>query len=180
MDPRWKHPFPVIIAGPMCCGKSQFVKRLLEAGEDMIDGAPENIIWCCGMYQPANDEMLRTIPNITFVEGVPCDLETLSNPSIRNLIVIYDLMHELSNDQRMTNLFTKGCHHRNLSVIFIVQNIFHCGKELRDMSLNSHYLVAFKSPRDSSQVNHLARQLFPRYVKWLLRMQQKDPMDIYF
>ena len=45
MDPRWKHPFPALIAGPTCCGKSQFVKRLLESGEDIIDGAPENIIW---------------------------------------------------------------------------------------------------------------------------------------
>ena len=56
-----KHPFPALVAGPTCCGKSQFVKRLLESGEDMIDGAPENIIWCYGMYQPAYDDMLRTI-----------------------------------------------------------------------------------------------------------------------
>ena len=167
MDPRWKHPFPALVASPTCCGKSKFVTRLLESGEDMIDGAPENIIWCYGMYQPAYDEMLKTIPNITFVEGVPGDLETLINPSMRNLVVIDDFMHELSNDQRMTNLFTKGCHHRNLSVIFILQNMFHRGKELRDMSLNAHYLVVFKSPRDSSQVNHLARQMFPGHVKYM-------------
>ena len=110
MDPRWKHPFPAIVAGPTCCGKSQFVKHLLESGEELIDGAPENIIWCYGIYQPAYDEMLRTIPNITFVEGVPGDLESMINPTIRNLVVIDDLMQELSNDQRITNLFTKGCH----------------------------------------------------------------------
>ena len=117
----------------------------------------EDIIWCYSMYQPAHDEILKTIPNITFVEGMPGDL---INPSIRNLVVIDDLM-------RMTNLFTKGCHHRNLSVIFILQNIFHLGKELRDTSLNSHYLVVSKSPRDSSQVNHLARQMFPGHVKYM-------------
>ena len=54
----------------------------------MIDGASENIIWCYGMHQPAYDEMLRTIPSITFVEGVPGDLETLINLSIRNFIGI--------------------------------------------------------------------------------------------
>ena len=143
MDPRWKHPFPAMVAGPTCCGKSQFVKRLLESGEDMI------------------------ITNITFVEGVPSDLESMINPSIKYLVVIDDLMHELSNDQRITGLFTKGCHHRNLSVIFILQNIFHRGKELRDMSLNYHYLVLFKSPRDSSQINHLAKQMFPGHVKYM-------------
>ena len=52
-------------------------------------------------------------------------------------------------------------------MIFILQNMFHRGKELRDMSLNSHYLVVFKSPRDSSQVNHLARQMFPGHVKYM-------------
>ena len=110
----------------------------------MIDGVPENIIWCYGMYQPAYGEMQRTIPNITFI-GVPSDLESVINPSIRNLVVIDDLMQELSNDPRLTDLFTKGFHHRNLSVIFILQNIFHRGKELRDMSLNCHYLVLFKT-----------------------------------
>ena len=131
----------------------------------MIEGAPENIIWCYGIYQPAYDEMLRNIPNIHFVEGVPSDLESMINPSERNLVVIDDLMQELSNDPRITSLFTKGCHHRNLSVIFILQNIFHRGKELRDVSLNCHYLVLFKSPRDSSQVNR---------VCFLLEMSTSD------
>ena len=167
MDPRWKHPFPALVAGPTCCGKSQFVKRLLESGEDMIEGAPENIIWCYGIYQSTYDEMLRNVPNILFVEGVPSDLESMINPFKRNLVVIDDLIQELSNDPRITSLFTKGCHHRNLSVIFILQNIFHRGKELRDMSLNCHYLVLFKSPRDSSQINHLAKQMFPGHVKYM-------------
>ena len=105
MDPRWKHPFPAVLAGPACCGKSQFVKRLLESGEDMIDSAPENIIWCYGIYQSTYDEIQRNIPNVTFVEDVPSDLESLINPSIRNRVVIDDLMHELSNDQRITSLF---------------------------------------------------------------------------
>ena len=152
MDPRLKHPFPAVSAGPTCCGKTQFVKRLLEAGEETIQGAPERIIWCYGIYQPAYDEMQRTIPNLAFIEGVPSDLES---------------MQELSNNERITSLFTKGCHHRNLSVIFLLQNIFHGGKELRDMSLNCHYLILFKSPRDSSQINHLAKQMFPGHVKYM-------------
>jgi len=74
--------------------------------------------------------MLRSAPNINFVEGVRGDLESMINPSLRNLVVFDDLMQELSNDPRITSLFTKGCHHRNRSVIFILQNIFHRGKEL--------------------------------------------------
>ena len=162
MDPGWKYPFPSLMAGPTCCRKSQFVKRLLhvESGEDMIDGSQENIIWRFGIYQPTYHEILRSVRNSHFVEGVPSDLESMINPSIRNLAIIDHLMHELSNNQKITSLFTKGCHHRNLSIIVMLQNVFHRGKELRDMSLNFHYLVMFKSPYDSSQVNHLAKQMF--------------------
>ena len=48
----------------------------------MTDGTPENIIWCYGMYQPAYVYMQRTIPNITLVEGVASDLESMINPSM--------------------------------------------------------------------------------------------------
>ena len=71
----------------------------------------------------------------------------------RNLIVFDDQMI----DQRIVNLFTRGSHHRNLSVIYIVQNVFHQGKGSRSISLNSHYLVLFKNPRDKLQVLTLAK-----------------------
>ena len=38
MDVRLKHPFPAIVAEPTCCGKTQFVKLLLESGEDVFHG----------------------------------------------------------------------------------------------------------------------------------------------
>ena len=56
MDPRWKHPIPALVAGPTCCGKSLFVKRLLESEKEMTDGAPENIIWC---YRIINQPTMR-------------------------------------------------------------------------------------------------------------------------
>ena len=70
-------------------------------------------------------------------------------------------MAELANDSRLSKLFTKGSHHQNLSVIFITQNLFHQGKEMRNVHLNSHYMVLFKNPRDKSQIMHLARQMYP-------------------
>ena len=35
------------------------------------------------------------------------------------------------------------------------------------MSLNCHYLILFKFPRDSSQISHLAKQMFPGDVKYM-------------
>ena len=40
MDPRWKHPFTCIVAGPTGCGKTMFVARLLQNASTMIDPSP--------------------------------------------------------------------------------------------------------------------------------------------
>ena len=118
---------------------------------------PKNIIYCYGSYQP----LFNTMKNVTFEEGLPSNLNTVTNA----LIIVDDLMSELAGDSRLSSLFTKGSHHRNLSIIFIVQNIFHQGKEMRNINLNSHYLTLYKNPRDKSQIMHLARQMCPGKTK---------------
>jgi hypothetical protein len=60
------------------------------------------------------------------------------------------------------DLFTKGSHHRNISVILITQNIFHQSKHCRDISLNAKYLVLLKNVRDRSQFSRLAQQVYPK------------------
>ena len=70
----------------------------------------------------------------------------------------------------VSNLFTKFAHHKNLSVIFIVQNLFPKGKYARDVSLNAHYIIAFKNPRDKLQIQHLARQIMPQYSKDVIQV----------
>jgi len=59
------------------------------------------------------------------------------------------------------DLFTKGSHHRNISVILITQNLFHQGRFCRDISLNAKYSVTLKNVRDKSQFQYLARQVHP-------------------
>ena len=66
----------------------------------------------------------------------------------RNLIVIDDLMAE--TDERVTTLFTKKSHHRNTSVLHLIQNLFPKNKDSGTIRLNSQYMVVFKNPRDAS------------------------------
>ena len=108
-------------------------------------------------------EMLVSIPHIEFVKGFPPALEQDSYLDVnkRNLMVFDDQMIDASKDKRIVNLFIRGSHHRNLSVIYIVQNRFHQGKGSRSISLNSHYLVLFKNPRDKLQILTLAKQMYP-------------------
>ena len=68
-----------------------------------------------------------------------------------------------------SQLFTKGSHHRNISLVLITQNLFHQGPSSRDTLLNSKYIVVFKNPRDKTQIVHLARQDFSEKILVFIR-----------
>jgi len=66
-----------------------------------------------------------------------------------SLIILDDLLNEVYSKD-VCDLFTKGSHHRNISVILLTQNLFHQGRFCQDISLNVKYSVAFKNVRDKS------------------------------
>lgn len=158
MDITWKHPFAAIVAGPSGCGKTQFVLKFISSLQKMSDVQFHEIIWHYAEWQP----WYSSYPFIKFQEGVP-KTEYVNN--YPRLIIIDDLMQE--SDKKVVDMFTKGCHHKNMSVFFITQNLFHQGKGQRDISLNAHYIVYFKNPRDKAQILHLARQISPEDPKFL-------------
>lgn len=159
----FKHPFTCLISGPTQSGKTHFTFNLIENVNMMIDPKPTKIIWCYGEYQ----EKFNDLPDsVILSEGVGA-LDAIDTNE-RNLVILDDLMHEVGDDKDIANLFTKGSHHRNLSVIMIVQNLFHQSKIMRTVSLNSHYMVIFKNPRDQSQIRFLGNQLFPGKSKYLV------------
>ena len=161
MDPRWKHPFTCVISGPTQSGKTHFVTQFLKYLPDMMNPPTVEVIWCYGEWQPGYE----TMGGVMFVEGLPTPEDWLGDNDKRCLVIVDDLMSE--TDDRVTKLFTKGSHHHSLCVMYIVQNLFGKKKEQRTISLNSHYSVVFKNPRDASQVTHLAKQMYPGKTKYL-------------
>ena len=159
MDPRWKHPFTCIVAGPTGCGKTTFVARLLRKASIMIDPSPERVTWYYGEWQSAYENL--DSPNLHLEEGPPTSFDA----SKRNVVVLDDLMAD--TDERVTNLFTKKSHHGNTSVIYLVQNLFPKNKESRTIILNSQYIVVFKNPRDVLKMTTLAIQMYPGRVKFV-------------
>lgn len=161
MDTRWKHPFAAIVAGPSGCGKSNFVKNFLRHSKEMCDTEFSRIIWYYDEWQP----LYESSQGIEYREGLPqhADYDADKTPK---LLVIDDLMREASSHV-VVDLFTKVCHHKNLSVFYITQNLFHQGHGQRDISLNANYIVFFKNPRDRAQIQHLARQVYPEDPRFL-------------
>lgn len=162
MDPRLRHPFTCLISGPTQSGKTYFVNQCLEQLNDIMVPLPQDIIWCYGVWQNLYEKLQRR--GVIFHEGL-IDMTSFKGDK-RCLLIIDDLMSETT--EKVTQLFTKGSHHLNISVIYIVQNLFGKNKEQRTISLNSHYLVIFKNPRDASQITTLAKQMYPGKTQFLL------------
>lgn len=159
------HPATFLVCGPTSCGKSTWVFQLLRHANEMITPPPQRIVYCYGEWQSEYNMLKKQVSNIDFVEGL-IDMSTF-DPSISNLVIIDDLMTEAGSSEAIAHLFTRGSHHRNLSVLLLVQNLFSNGKFSRTISLNCHYMVLFKSPRDASQITTLAAQMYPSKTAFL-------------
>lgn len=161
MDIRIKTPSSIMISGPSQCGKTVLTLKLLKNLDESFVGEISKIVYCYGAYQPSFAEFREQVPNIVFVEGFPDNVLDLfeNQPGI---LIIDDLMGSCSNDQRMADLMTKHSHHRKITPIYIVQNLFAPGKFSRTISLNCHYIFAFKNCRDSLGISTLIQQAFYR------------------
>ena len=80
--------------------------------------------------------MLKTTPEITFHQGMSDDLvqSKYFDPSVPSLVVFDDLMRTVMNDDTAADLYTEGAHHRNISVVFIIENLFFQGKQSRSIN----------------------------------------------
>lgn len=166
IDVQLKHPFSMMVSGGRGVGKTTFTTSLLKDRNSLIDTPLSRIVWCYTKHQPELlKELLDIEPNIEYVQGIPSNIEEMFDRKVNNLIVLDDMMSEASNDNRVSNLFTRG-RHDNLSVIFLTQNLFH--KNQREISLNSDYITIFKNPRDKTQFLNLAKQIMPRNLKFLI------------
>lgn len=163
---KFKHPATIAVAGPTQAGKTQYVIQLLKNSKNIFTPAPSRILWA---YGQKNDTQMKKIanaaPNVEFFEGFP-NLEDV-NENTNNLLVLDDLMNETGKNIECSKLFTQGSHHKNITVISIIHNLFSQDRYTKTMALNTRYYVLFKSPRDNAQIKYFGRQMFPSYPKFI-------------
>jgi hypothetical protein len=145
MDLRLKHPFYGLFAGGTGSGKTVFTFKLISEAQRMITPPPEKFIYCYGEFR----EIFNNYQVVEFAEGLP-DISQFDG-SHRTLLIIDDLLSETNHS--VEKMFTKKSHHCNIYVLYLSQNLFYKGKHNRTISLNTHYMVLFKNPRDLTQVN---------------------------
>src|SRR5438045_8997232 len=102
----------------------------------MMHPVPDRVYWCYAEDQPMYETLLSD-PDVIFVQGFP-DVSTVAG----SLLIFDDLMMESKDNPFLVTLATRGCHHRNISCIQIVQNLFFGGRTAR---INSQYIVLMKN-----------------------------------
>ena len=164
---RFKHPFTCKVAGPSGCGKTELVKKIIANFTETIffkNDSPDvlKIIWAYGVEGAVRYEQYHKC-EITYIEGLP-SIEELKDC---HLLVIDDLMQQLANSSEISTLFTRG-RHLEISTIFIVQNALPQGREMRNVTLNTHYVILFDNPGDSGQITILAGRFYPKKRNFFL------------
>ena len=162
VDARLKSPFTALVAGPTGSGKTVLVANLIKKAATVSTPPLREIIYCYGVWQPSFDALEGLV---TFRQGMINVPEDIPSDGANRWLIIDDLMSETSGKQDVNNLFTKYSHHHNISVFYILQNIFI--KENVTISRNSQYLFIFKNPCDGLTITNLAKQTYPRNVKFL-------------
>lgn len=99
---------------------------MLEHGETVLAQMPQNIAWFYNCWQPPHNGLLHKFSNIKFMEGLPAFFEdTDLFPLIQmNLAVVDDLMASAGDSEQIEKAFTQYVHHRNISIILILKNLF--------------------------------------------------------
>ena len=154
MSIPFNSPSTILITGTTGSDKTTWVQNLLNHKEQLFTVPPKKVLYCYGIWQDNYDKM----SGVQFHDGLPSNLDEISD-GYHNIVVLDDLMDQVSSNKDMETLFTRISHHTNATVIYITQNIFYKGANSRIIALNSHYTILFKNPRASAQLKVLANQM---------------------
>ena len=115
-------PTTVMVVSPTGCGKTELVFRMLLT-EDVFLPTPTRIMYYYGAWQNRFTEVEASDSRFEFVEGLPT-LNNLLSGTTHTVMVIDDLMEKVNNSKTAMDIFTKQSHHRNMTVLFLVQKLY--------------------------------------------------------
>ena len=174
MDLRLYNDRTMCVAGPSQSGKTQFVMKLLDMRNELFREPITKVIWCYGIQDFQFHKLLRQ-KGYQLHYGLPNEKEVTPH----SICILDDLLSESEKSKDVTSMFTRTAHHLPCFIIFISQNLFPGGKDSRTRSLNTHYYVIFKNPRDHLQFEMLARQIAPRHSKTLIEVYEDATANPY-
>lgn len=174
-----QHPSNILISGVSGSGKSFLVRNILKHYKTVFVGFADvpvlKVIWCYGIWQDLYEVPISDNVTISYYNGFP--IEKTQTTEFENMIdsgchiiVLDDLMENISNSNYLSRLFSQISHHKKITIMFLVQNLLYQAAKFRTVSLNSHYIIYFRNPRDQVQLKRLISQVDPGDIKRVLEI----------
>ena len=117
------HPSTILIAGPSGGGMTSFLINAL--CHDMLSPQPDRVVLVYGKDQPGYRNLEQKYPHLELIKGpLPKSLYEKFHADENNLLVLDDEMLDASKSTDLGRLVGQWSHHKNLTVIVLVQNIF--------------------------------------------------------
>ena len=170
-------PFTLILCGPSGSGKTEWIKNFLYHRDVVLHERPAKVFLFYTHLQPIYNTLLRDGYVHQLIEGVPSyeELKELVTPYKSapggSLCIFDDPMSTLGHGES-ARVFTELSHHTRSSVIWVSQTLYAESAEFRRMSLNSHYLVLMKNPRNARIVITLSSQIAPYKNSYIVQSYQ--------
>ena len=153
-DSKLVKPFRLIIGGGSGTGKTTLLKQLVN--ENHFETPFDKIVYCYPDYLDDSpcyfDQIVEYRPGLG-------DLSYFSSLPKNSLIIFDDMMHECGNSNKIMQLFSVIARKKNLSVIFVVQNIFDRGKQMRNIRINATGFILFNFYSANDITHRLVRDI---------------------
>lgn len=113
-------------------------------------------------------ELRQEFANIEIVRGMP-NLQNLNNNhELPMLLVLDDLASNVLNDKFAFDVFIKGSHHHNITVLFTVQNMYMKSINGTSIYRNLSHSVIFEQSCDKTPLATFGRRAFHNYPTILI------------
>ena len=130
----------------------------------MYDGEIAKIIIVSPHEQPMYQK-LKENENVDILYEVPDykEIKSLADMYQSQGLILFldDIMEDMAPKLQLSKIFTQLCHHKQLTCLLSVQNLFFQNNDYRNMSLNCSYLVLFRAPGQKRQIPIIGGRMFP-------------------
>ncbi|ELU05853.1 hypothetical protein CAPTEDRAFT_217336 [Capitella teleta] len=122
------HPCQLLIAGATKSGKTTLLMKILAQKEIMFDPVPRDVYWFYTMRSSVAS-VPESLPFVRLRNGVPTEdmVRAITKEGIPKMVILDDMQDVLENKNQtkmLMDILTKVSHHGNLSIVFIVQNLY--------------------------------------------------------
>ena len=120
-----KTPARITLSGPSGSGKTEWIRRFLKHHPDIIGRRFDISMYVYGEYQDLFDLIKKENPSMKWSEGFSEELieKEFKNTTGCKLLIVDDLLQEVSKDKFFHSFYVRASHHWNVTVIFTTQHL---------------------------------------------------------